>query len=117
MSCQGAFCIAFLESTWHAACLIRKHLRVEPSVPSLTEYQMLESMTLPTRFIICTRLTLLVDSVFYFPMIECVLRIHFSLFELQKSEFKSKVFVPDPGRCPSEVAHQPHVETTKETVR
>lgn len=49
-------------------------------------------------------------------MIECVLRIHLSLFELQKSEFKSKVFVPDPGRCPSEAAHQPHVETAKETV-
>lgn len=62
------------------------------------------------------RQTLLVDSVFYVPMVECVLRIRLSSFELQK-EFKSKVFVPDPGRCPSEAAHQPHVETAKETVR
>lgn len=46
----------------------------------------------------------------------CV-HIHLFLFELQKSKFKSKVFVPDPGGCPSEAAHQPHVETAKETVR
>lgn len=65
----------------------------------------------------CMRQTLLVVSVFYVPMIECVLRIHLSLFEPQKSEFKSKVFVPDPGRCPSEAAHQPLVETAKETAR
>lgn len=63
------------------------------------------------------RQTLPVDSVFYVPMIECVLRIHLSLFELQKSEFTLKVFVPDPGRRPSEAAHLPHVETAKETVR